>query len=225
MNPPISPSRFAIWTALLGLVVLSACSRRDRTVEITDSREVSPHEREIDFTASPEKRFQLSNAGIVPSDLEQSSPAPSPPAPAPAGLMAETPPGWKAIARSQFRDLNYLVDPLGEIEAYATLTGGTKLMNVNRWYGELGMEPLSESGLATLERIPMLGDEAVLFEQVGTYRHMRRGDVKKDFKVLGAVAEAQSGRLVTMKMFGPREVVEGERANFLALCASLKLVN
>lgn len=131
-----------------------------------------------------------------------------------------TPPeGWKRGPEKSMREITYLVGDGAEAECYVTVLGGSgggMLANINRWCGQMGHTPLTESDLAKLERITMLGTQATLVELE------RDGSSSGSAEyLLGAVCLLPE-HSVFVKMTGPRALLVQERAAFQAFCKSAR---
>ena len=165
-------------------------------------------------------------ADVAPPDAGASAAAP--PAAADGAERTEalawrTPAGWMRTPDKPMREVTYVSGEGGRVECAVTLLGGTGggvLANVNRWCGQLGAPELTEADLAALERVPVAGGEGVLVR-------LERGPGATAEPVqellLGAVALLPE-RAVFVKMTGPREAVEGQRAALLEFCGSLEVL-
>jgi len=138
-------------------------------------------------------------------------------------LAWRTPAGWMRTPDKPMREVTYISGEGGRVECAVTLLGGTGggvLDNVNRWCGQLGAPELTEADLAALERVPVAGAEGVLVR-------LERGPGATAEPVqellLGTVALLPE-RAVFVKMTGPRDAVEGQRAALLEFCRSLEVL-
>lgn len=147
--------------------------------------------------------------------------APGPGMASGAGLAWNAPASWRRAPDRPMREVTFLVGDGGE--CYVALLGGTgggAYANVNRWRGQLGEGELTRAEFDALERVAMLGAEAVIVEVTGTYRGMG-DDLIEGAALLGAVCELPD-RAVFVKLVGPQPVVTAARADFLAFCASME---
>lgn len=89
--------------------------------------------------------------------------------------------------------------------------GGGLLENINRWRGQLGLEPVEESGLEELlQPVPALGNDAVLVDFTGS---SQRSQLEE--RLVGVIA--RQGELTWFyKLMGAPSVVEKNREGFLA---------
>jgi hypothetical protein len=123
------------------------------------------------------------------------------------------------------RPINLRVAGDQNAECYlATLPGaaGGLLENVNRWREQMGAAPIDEHALAALPRTKLLGREAVVVEVDGAFTPMGSNVALQDARMVGAIAALPAVTLF-VKMTGPREVVQKERAAFDRLLASIKM--
>jgi hypothetical protein len=133
-------------------------------------------------------------------------------------LRWDAPAGWsEQAASSSFREVTFRK---GDVEMYISTARGGVLANVNRWAGQLGLDPLDEAGLAALETTPMLGRTATVFEGAGALQGMRDPAPKPDQRMLAAIVE-NAGVIVTLKATGPSADVAAIRADFINLANSI----
>src|SRR5512134_370938 len=100
-------------------------------------------------------------------------------------------------------------------ECYITVLGGSGggvEPNLNRWREQMGQPPLDAKGLAALEKIQVLGRDARFIEVAGNYTDMQ-GNQVQSAALLGVVCPIE-GALLTIKMTGPKDVIERERDRF-----------
>jgi hypothetical protein len=136
-----------------------------------------------------------------------------------SGFEWAPPAGWKRGPEKSMREITYLVGEAGEAECYVTVLGGAgggMQANINRWCGQMGQAPLSESDVAKLVKFPMLGGEACMVE-------LERGGASSASAeyLLGAVCLLPD-RSVFVKMTGPRALLEREHAGFVEFCKSAR---
>ncbi len=137
----------------------------------------------------------------------------------PSPLTWAGPEGWTEVPRTnQFREVTFVRDGL---EMYVSTATGGAFQNIKRWAGQLGLPAPDEASLGELERVPMMGVSAYIFDEVGTLKGMRDKVGKPGSRMLAALAEKGS-LIVTVKMTGPDAQVAAARPAFLALVGSLK---
>lgn len=173
-------------------LLLSACSNNDRA-EFSAEKRLPSSQRPTVFGANAEERFGMGRPE--------------------SNLTAETPQGWTQVAARQFRDLNWQVAG-ADAECFLTLgSSGSVQLNVDRWLGQFGLE----SGAAKpgpAEHV-LMGQRASLLQAEGSFMG------KPGYALMVLLAEGQGG-LTTLKMTGPRDVVQQQKDAFLKLARSIK---
>ncbi len=88
--------------------------------------------------------------------------------------------------------------------------GGGLLGNVNRWRGQLGLEPLDEASLGSgVQSVNSLGSEARLIDINGTSNR-----TQLDTRLVGVIV-SRNELTWFYKLMGTPELVEAEKAGFL----------
>jgi hypothetical protein len=199
-------SAFSRWSLLLTAALTTAC-RPPETVEVTPetSRGVFRGETEPEGAAA-QQRFAVNM-------MQQM-------------LQWTKPESWRSVRAQQFRDINFTFGPAGEGECYVTMlsaAGATVQENLNRWRGQFGLPPLAEAEFSALPQKTFLGRNSPVLDISGDYNPgaMSGGTgVKKDWRLTGLVMEAP-GALITVKMTGPKALLEAEMKNFDAFLLSV----
>jgi hypothetical protein len=185
--------------------------------EITVTQPLSEAERKMKVGATSEERF---GGRELPSmKAPESAEAENP-------LRWEVPEGWVEEESTQMRVVNLRFGPEAEGECYLAIlpgAGGGVEGNINRWAGQMGLDPLSTEALAALPRQNLFGRKAPFVDFVGTYRGMGNIEPIDPARMLGAVL-ADEQLTFFVKMVGPAGVVEAERKNFEQFCSSLRIV-
>ena len=135
------------------------------------------------------------------------------------GLDYSLPDGWRELPAKCMRFVNLEV---GSTQCYVIeLAGeaGGLAMNLNRWRGEVGLPPLDQAGVAALDTLSVMGQEAPLLEITGTYEGMG-GPKGQDSRVLGVPIIRPTSSLF-VKMVGPNAEVLAQRDSFLRFVGSL----
>lgn len=138
-----------------------------------------------------------------------------------SNLTWTTPEGWSDEApSSRFRERTFR---RGGVEISLSLARGAIKPNVNRWAGELQMQPLDDAAVAALPTMPSMGTDAVIFEGVGPYKGMQDASARADQRMLAAIVQIPDagGTIATLKAVGPSVEVDEARADFAALLSSL----
>lgn len=140
----------------------------------------------------------------------------------PGNLRDRPPLSWRRIPPTQFRAVNFVGGQDESVEIFAGNSNGAGLSNANRWLGQFGLSPVPDE--STFASIDILGRSSLLVEARGSYNPGMGADPKEGFALLGAIRES-GGDVLTFKMVGPAEAVEGMRDEFIAYCDSLENVD
>lgn len=187
---------------ILGAASLSvcACSQKQAEVEIDETRELTTKDERVRLHASGWQRFR----------------------PGERHYVYEVPDGWLRRQSTAMRKLDFDIGPNGVGEVYVSETGGDLAQNVNRWRRQFGLEEISDVEVNALPRVEALGTELVLVDAEGTYAAGMGRGAMPDAALVGAIGATQSG-VITIKMVGPKNVVEAERESFLEFARNLEL--
>ncbi|MEM8952524.1 MAG: hypothetical protein AAGD22_00090 [Verrucomicrobiota bacterium] len=213
--PPI-PAAPAIVLAIGLSVLLAGCGASEHEMTVTQS--LGDRERRVKVGATSDERFQDRRLPTMAS-TDDSAPVENP-------LRWETPEGWTELDATQMRVINLRFGPNGEGECYLTVlpgAGGGVAENINRWAGQMGLEPLTRSELDALPSLEMFGRPAPIADFQGTYGGMGNIEPMEGARMLGAVL-ADSQMTFFVKMVGPSALVDSERENFDRFCGSLRIV-
>ena len=138
-----------------------------------------------------------------------------------SGLAFDLPEGWSDAGARSMRLINlktpgtsqcYVIQLVGE--------AGGLLSNLNRWRGEVGLEPFDQAAIDLLPKVVFLGQECPLLEVSGVYQGM--GDQAGEDMTVFGVALIRSDASLFVKMVGPRADMAAERQHFLDFLASLR---
>ncbi len=135
----------------------------------------------------------------------------------------ELPDGWTELPPSQFRQVNFGVAGSDDTQCYLTVLdgdGGGLAANVNRWRGQMQLEPLDDEALAALPMGELLGSPATVFDATGTFAGMGGEGNAKGSRMIGLLAFTGAKSLF-FKIVGPGSVVAAQKASFEGLAASL----
>lgn len=186
-------------------------------VKMTGPAEALENQRDAfkQFCASLDIKTEAPRGG----ELAAAGPAPSPATP-PFSWTA--PESWRQTPDRPMRLVTFTAGPNGEAECFVTVlsnTGGGIAANINRWRGQMGLEPLPEMAIAELPVVETLGEQGVLLEAKGTYTGM--GESREPGWMMLGLALVHEGQGIFVKMTGPEGVVAQERDNFIAFCKSI----
>jgi hypothetical protein len=136
---------------------------------------------------------------------------------APPEIKFTLPKGWKQTPPGQFQISRFVVgDEKDPVEISISSAGGDLGANINRWRGQVGLEPISEQELASaLTPTQVFGEKAGQIEIVGP-------PGEKQQAIIGVIAP--SGRTNWfIKLKGPVKPALEQKQNFEAFVKSLKL--
>ena len=142
----------------------------------------------------------------------------------PSPVKGVTPEGWLALPASQFRLLNYRFGETGMGEVWVSVASGTVLDNVNRWLKQFGAAPLDSDALGKLRTVPIAGSTGTWVEAAGDYAGGMGAAPKTGFSLAGVISSV-NGRILTVKMIGPKAEVEAARPVLESFAKSLTLAD
>ena len=186
-------------TAAAGLVGLLGCDGGG-TYEISEVRELKQSRGRI---------------GRIVTDVERF--------PSRSAITWNLPAGWHEKPDTEMRIANFGVDSRPGIECYISMLPGSAgglAANVDRWRGQMGLEPLGETGVLGLPKTTLLGREGVWVDLQGTYTGMG-SDARSGARMLGAIASFPGFGLF-VKMIGPAADVEAEEERIRTLVGSIR---
>lgn len=133
---------------------------------------------------------------------------------------------WAELRSTQFRTLNFAFGPDGVGEVYLSeimgfVDGG--LDNINRWrVNQMGLAPMVTGDLKQLPKKPFAGDEAVFVKFDGSFQKMGETEGRDGYRMLGMLL-TRGCEAYSVKMTGPRSLLEREESEFLAFCETLTI--
>lgn len=193
-------SRWTAVSVVCAAVFVAACSRaEDGERSIGAPQRIETSAKEARLFASSAERFGMQMPG---------------PTAVAAKFEYTIPDGWAERPATDMRAVNMAAGANGATECYVTVLGGDgggALANVNRWCGQIGAKPWTESDLAAAPTIAMFGSDAVVAAV---------GEEAQEKMLIGALARVDS-QSVFVKLIGPRADVLAQRGAFEAFCKSL----
>ena len=155
------------------------------------------------------------SGGMQPSSAPPTAPvAAPPPAARGGGLEYDIPEGWTDQPGSAMRKASFKTAAGCEVTAFVFAAGGgmsDTLGNVNRWRGQVGLEPTTAGELdAESEPMPLAGGDATYVELVG-----------EESTTLAAISE-RDGSVWFFKLNGPNDAAAADRDAFRGWLASLR---
>lgn len=181
--------------------MLCSCKKVPLVVTSTETRELSTKDGPVKLNASSDERFRDSQ---------------------PSPLQGDAPSNWLSRPASQFRLLNFAFGSSGTGEVYVSKSQGSVLDNVNRWMKQFAQPNLDDTGLEKLEKIALLGTEAVWVTAEGTYAGGMGKEPVEGFSLAGVVGRVGND-IYTVKMVGPKEEVAAEQEKLQAYVKSLRI--
>jgi hypothetical protein len=168
----------------LVLLIVTGCSKKEIT-RYTVKKEQKPEQAMSDMSAPP--------TGTAP-------------------IKYETPEGWSDIGGSGMRVAAFEVEDVSITVIPLPGAAGTLLGNINRWRGQVGLDPTTEEALETTD-IQIAEHPANVVELVGPEQAMTAAILK------------YHGQQWFFKMMGPSAAVAGQRAAFDAFLNSITFPN
>ena len=185
---------------LASAVIFSACEEK-KEITVTETRAATTRDLAPKLFATSDERFRDAK---------------------PSPVKGETPEGWLVLPASQFRLLNYRFGESGMGEVWVSLASGSVLDNVNRWFKQFGASPVDAAALAKLPAATLAGSPGVWVTAAGDYAGGMGAPPKPGFALAGAVASV-NGRILTVKMVGPKAEVEAARPVLESFAKSLRM--
>jgi hypothetical protein len=186
--------------SIASVLAFSGCEEKKEVV-VSETRPLTTRDETPKLDATPDERFRDAK---------------------PSPVKAETPDGWLALPASQFRLLNYRFGETGMGEVWVSIASGTVLDNVNRWLHQFGAEPVDAEGMAKLPTMMLAGSPGVWVSAAGDYVGGMGAPPKPGFALAGVVADA-GGRILTVKMVGPKAEVEAAKPVLETYIRSVRL--
>ncbi|MDA0668165.1 MAG: hypothetical protein O3A95_04760 [Planctomycetota bacterium] len=140
------------------------------------------------------------------------------------GYRFQVPYAWIDAGPRMMCSLNFRVGK--ETECFLVVLGGDGgglTANLDRWQGQLGLEPLTAEQIDALPKADFLGGSAVMLEAVGEFTGMS-GETSFDEKTLIGLALMGGDSAYFLKMVGPTKEVATHREAFLDFAAKLEEV-
>lgn len=161
----------------------------------------------------------------VPKEKESPSMPVSMAPSGPAQVKWQTPAGWTELPAGQMRVASFSVKNKENQEAQVSIIplpnlAGKDLENVNRWRGQVGLEPINASILATqVQSVMIAGMDGKLYDLAGT-----PPDQNQVTRILGAILDRQ-GMTWFVKMTGPDTLVASQKSAFIDFLKNLSFAS
>lgn len=193
--------KFGVASLLACALTLSSCGEKKSEVTVTETREPTTRDAKPKLFASSDERFRDAK---------------------PSPVKGDTPPGWLVRPASQFRQLNYAFGESGLGEAWVTVAAGSVLDNVNRWLGQFGAKQIDQTELSKLPSVSIAGTTGVWVTAEGDYSGGMGAPPSSGFSLAGVVASVD-GKILTVKMVGPKAEVAAAKPALEAFSKSLRM--
>ncbi len=154
----------------------------------------------------------------MPAGMGMAGDVPPPARPAGGGLRWTVPKGWTEEQGGGMRFASFKVPVKGTVDASVVVlpgAAGGELANVNRWRGQIGLEPLDEAGLASARR--------TVSTKAGPLRVYDFASGGASGKRLVAGLTEIEGNTWFVKLTGDAAAVGAAREDFMKLLGSLRL--
>jgi hypothetical protein len=185
----------------IAVCLLTSCREKPAEVTLTETRRLTSKDVAPKLDATSDERFRDAKASPV---------------------QGETPAGWLKLPATQMRLLNYRFGESGFGEVWVSISAGSVLDNVNRWLGQFGAEKLDAAGLAKLRRASLAGMNGVWVEAGGDYAGGMGAPPRTGYALAGVVVLDPHGRILTVKMVGPKSEVAAAKDTLEAFARGLR---
>lgn len=184
------------------LFVLAGCGPPQREVMVEGGRDVRRPLRGLDAPSA--ERFGSMGARRSEGSADQEA----------IPLEVDLPAGWTRLPKAQFRDLNF-AGPDGLAAWVSVLSPqASELAHVNRWRGQVGLEPVDAAAIDALPRVTVLGGDALRVDVTA-----KSGDKR----MVGSMRFLPGVHLF-VKLEGRPDAVQQHLAEFEAIEASLRMI-
>jgi len=176
-------SRKLLFVLPLLALGIGGCDSGRQPIPITERRALSESDQQVTLGATSKERFAMVRQMMGMQEEEDHSGHNHPPGEhgshaqaENAPLVYELPDGWKKEEETQFRTLNFSFGEGGE--CYVSRVGGTLEANLNRWRGQMGLEPVLPEDIGALPKRLLFGMESTYIELDGAFKGVGAAEVK-----------------------------------------------
>lgn len=206
----------AIWLLLLTPLLLPGIGCRKEQVKVyrlSDNQDSAPQQNAMASTGStdaPASAPSQMPSGVVASDVQNAPP-----------VIWTTPAGWTQVPPSEMRVGSFKVAGANGKQADVSIVplpgmAGGDFPNVNRWRGQVGLQPAPDDQLQSLaESVDAGGQPAQLYDVAGA--NPASGETNR---ILAAI-QHRNGTTWFFKMTGDADLVEQQKQTFVAFLHSL----
>jgi hypothetical protein len=178
---------------------LTGCEKKTERMLVEEARRETTKDFTPKMFATSDERFR----DIKPSPVE-----------------GKPPQHWLALPANQFRLLNYRFGESGLGEVYVSISSGGVMDNANRWLKQFGRDAMTGEQFSGVEKIPILEKEGVWIEAEGEYGAGMGADAKPGYGLAGVITDV-GGKILTVKMVGPKNEVSAEKQELRNYIGSL----
>ncbi|NJM38814.1 MAG: hypothetical protein HC845_13615 [Akkermansiaceae bacterium] len=108
-------------------------------------------------------------------------------------------------------------------EAWVSISSGSVPDNVNRWLKQFSIAPIDAAALAKLPMAKIADTTGVFVTASGDYASGMGAATQPGFALAGIVASLGDGRILTLKMVGPKAEVEAAKPTLESFAQTLKM--
>jgi len=207
MKYPVRPDALPLVAAAAMLLLTAGCGRDDVKVYHVATNDTA--------VATPPAASPMAMPATMPGGLAMPDTGTHP------KLKYTLPDGWKEKTATQMRVASFEISENGKMADVSVIPlggmAGGDLANVNRWRGQVSLQPLPEDELAKLaEKAEAAGQPVDLYDIAGT--SPGSGD---DERILGAILHSDDA-VWFFKMAGASALVETNKAAFIAFLKSVQ---
>lgn len=222
--------RLLLLACIVPFLFLAGCSQPAQQ-EITEVREPGSVKQPAPPKAGTKERLGMAQGGGMAGHGGGQEAASEDPL---GGITFhhDMPEGWEAVAKTEMRQVNIRMTATPEVECYFTLLpggGGGLDANLNRWRGQMGLDPLTPEAIAALPKKQLFGQPATFILIDGTFAGMGGSAPRENYRMYGLMlshTDPESGREqgFFLKMTGPKAVLETQEATFDLIASTLHAV-
>lgn len=236
-------SKYALLVpAAFALVLMTGCGEAPKPIVPGESAQPTPPAPTVPVAPAPEVKkpdapvANIETKGTPAAPKEELKPAPAGASDAQAITWGRTtkftmmaPANWKQQPSTGMRQLQVSIPKVGadvddaEVVGFVFPAGGGADANIQRWVQQMG----GEGSLKNRKNMKTTaGADAILAELEGSYSAMSPTDgspqpSKSNYKMLGAFIPSAGGE-VYLKLTGPKETVDAQKAAFEKMVESFK---
>lgn len=199
MSTKMKACAFAMFATIL---FFTSCEKEKERVLIEETRRSTTKDYEAKLFATSDQRFRDAK---------------------PSPLQGNPPENWLVLPSTQMRILNYRFGDSGMGEVYVSISSGGVKDNADRWLKQFGKDVMSAEDFEAMEKVSVAGGEGVWVEAEGTFDAGAMGSGPKSGYGLAGVVVNVGGKILTVKMLGPKAEVDEEENKLRKYVGTLKI--